>query len=158
MPRTEPGARWVLLAVVLYLAQAALEVRWGPLSRLQHDELFRRLTGSGLAAVVLAQVWLAWQRRTASAERARALLRRHRRVGVASLAVLFLHTTHPGYGYLLVFGLLIPLQVALGALWPSGHQDRERTLRPRWRVLHATLGLTLLAGLILHLWMVFAWS
>ena len=158
MPRTEKGTRWILLAVIFYLVQAALEVRWGPLERLQHQELFRRLSGTALAGVVLGQLWLAWKRRSASAARARLLLQQHRRLGLASLLVLFVHTTHPGYGYLLVLGLLIPLQVALGALWPAGHEPQERALRPRWKLLHATLGMTLLTGTLLHVWMVFAWS
>ena len=158
MPRTEKGSHWLLLAVAFYLLQAALEVSWGPLERLQHQELFRRLSGAALAGVVLGQLWLAWKRRTASAAKARSLLRLHRRLGIASLLVLFVHTTHPGYGYLLVLGLLIPLQVVLGALWPAGHASREQALRPRWRLLHATLGMTLLTGTILHVWMVFAWS
>lgn len=158
MPPTEPGARWILAAVGLYGLQAALDVHWGPLGRLQHDALYRKLSGAVLAAMVLGQLWGVWQRRTADAERSRALRVRHRRLGAASLGALFLHSTHPGYGYLLVFGLLIPAQVGLGALWPAGHGEPARRLRPRWRALHATLGLTLLTGLGLHLWMVFAWS
>ncbi len=157
MPRTEPAAKWILLAVGLYVAQAAAGLRWGPLGRLQHDDVFRWVSGSLLAAVVLGQLWLAWQRRSADAARARALLARHRQLGVASLGVLFLHATSPGYGYLLVLGLLIPIQVTLGALWPSGPGDQERRLRVPWRLLHATLGLLLLTGLLLHVWMVVAW-
>ncbi|GEM_PF-2882177 len=157
MPRIEPGSRWILLAVAVYLAQAGADVRWGPLSRLQHQDWYRLVSGGVLAAAVLGQLGLAWQRRTATAERSRALLVRHRQLGVATLGLLFLHATRPGFGYLLVLGLLIPLQVSLGALWPAGHRARERTLRPRWRVVHATLGMTLVAGLLLHLWMVFAW-
>ncbi len=158
MPPIEPGSRWILLAVGLYLGQAVLGIEWGPLNRWQDQEIWRRLSGAGLAAVVLAQLGLAWMRRSARAKRSRALLRQHRRLGVASLGVLFLHTSHPGYGYLMIFGLLIPLQVTLGALWPSGSGETSRSLRPRWRLLHATLGLCLLTGLGLHVWMVFAWS
>jgi hypothetical protein len=158
MPRIEPGAAWVLVAVVLYGVQAALGLSWGPLGRLQDVELYRWLSGAVLAGMVLFQVFMAIQRRLSDAERARVLLRRHRLMGAACLGMLFLHTTHPGYGYLLVLGLLIPIQVALGALWPAGHGKREQGLRPRWRMLHGILGLTLVTGLVLHVWMVFAWA
>ncbi len=158
MPRTERSAPGILLLVGLYLVQAVLDVSWGPLDRWQQRELWRRLTGAVLAGLVVGQVWLAWQRCTALAERSRALLRRHRALGVVALGALFVHTTGPGHGYLLVLGLLIPLQVALGALRPAETSARDLEHRAWWRRLHGGVGAMLLAGLGLHVWIVFAWS
>lgn len=138
--------------VLAYLVQGFVEVPWGPLDAWQVEESYRRWSGFALALIIATQVALALLRKTAMAAASRRYRRIHQVLGVLSLFALFLHSTSPGYGLLLGLGVLLPLQVVVGVLSPPAGD------RKRWRWLHRGLACLLVGGVLLHVWMVFAWS
>jgi hypothetical protein len=155
---TDGAQPWLVVLVGLYLVQAVVGVDWGPLSDWQQDEAFRRWSGAALAVLVFHQLILAWRRRVAQPSSARAILKIHRTCGALCLLFLFIHTTRIGYAYLMVLGLLIPLQVTLGALPPDASSEAGRTKRTWWRRSHAMCGFLLVIGVLFHLWMVYAYK
>ncbi len=157
-PATERGSILILVAALAYLVQASAGTDWGPLAFWQRDEAYRRWTGLALTLLLGAQWWVALARRAASAERARVLLRTHRRIGALALPGLFVHSTRLGYSYLLVLGLLLVAQVSVGALRPTGADSRALRLREVWVRIHVALAVLLAVGAGFHVWMVFAYS
>ena len=146
-----------LWAVAAYLIQALAGIDWGPLSAWQGDEPYRRWSGLALVLMIGAQWWIALARRAASAERARALRRWHRRVGGFALVGLFAHSTRLGFGYLMVLGLLLASQVTVGALRPAGSDPALQRLRGVWIRVHVVQAILLVVGAVFHVWMVFAY-
>jgi hypothetical protein len=156
--KVEPLAWPALVGAAVYLALAAAGVEWGPLDRWQDEESYQRWSGVALALLIAAQVVMAWRRKSAKAIAARQLLRAHRVLGLLALPVLWLHATAPGHGLLLGLGLLLPCQVMLGGLRPAGSDAAALQLRRWWRAAHGVLAALLVAGTLLHLYLVYAYS
>lgn len=158
MPRIDRWGWGVLALVLSYFGQAGMGLAWDPLASWQADETFRRWSGAAVAVSLGAQVWLAVARWKATAARGRALLRLHRTLGVASLFLLFMHARAPGAGLLFVLGVLMPLQVGLGAARPAGTDAAAQLHRQRWRPLHAAVGMFLVLAALVHVFLVFGYS
>src|SRR5262249_58914394 len=97
-----PRQRWLvgyglLAAVVLFVVQALLGIKWPLLDRLQATTAYSALTGTGLLVLLMLQWRLAYLRlRNGAAKSARAY-GLHIAIGPAVLGMMWLHSTHLGY-------------------------------------------------------------
>ena len=123
-----------------YVVQARLGFSWSGLAHLQTERTYKLGSGLALGSLLFYQ-WTVGTRRLFSPVGAVA---RHKLVGALAPAVLYLHATQFGYGYLalLVWAYLGTLAVALC------HRPivrlRARTLFSVWFVVHVAMSLAVL--------------
>lgn len=128
----------VLLA--MYLAQGLIGLEWQALARLQQNEIYKVISGCVLAVFLLYQ-WLVVRRRAYEPVRA---LFWHKLVGSLSPAVVYLHASQLGYGYLLIISLGFVVSTGLGLLHRPVLRIHFRPVYTWWFILHVATSSTLL--------------
>jgi ferredoxin-NADP reductase/CRP-like cAMP-binding protein len=126
-----PRQRWLvgyglLAAVLLFVIQALIGIKWPLLDRLQATTAYSALTGSALLVLLILQWHLGyvrWRNRARETSRAYGL---HIATGPAVLGMIFLHSTHLGYALSMAVSLSFLASLATGAL--LGAHPRS----PRW--------------------------
>ena len=129
----------LLVAVAAFVLQALIGISWPLLDKLQATTAYSALTGTGLLGLLLLQWHLGfvrWRRRAQETSRAYGL---HVAIGPAVLGIMWLHSTHLGYGMSMAVSLSFLVSLATGAI--LGAHPRS----PRWEGMRCAL----LAGHIL---------
>jgi len=136
---------------ILFLTQLDLGLEWGPLSVWQRHTWYKIASGSLLAGFVCFQWLLAFLRVNRWARAARALYSWHQTAGAFSPALLFLHSTRLGFGYLFVLSTVYVTNNVLGLVSPSTF-PRLKVLLPFWVIAHIALSVLLVAMVVYHVW------
>lgn len=122
-----------------YLAQAALGLEVPTLVALQADDTYKVVSGIALSVYVLVQ-WLVVSRRVFDPR----AVTRHKLYGALAPAVLYLHATRFGYGYLAVLAAVYLGVVLLGLGYRGVVRTRRlRVLFTSWFVAHVALSVIL---------------
>jgi ferredoxin-NADP reductase len=117
----------LLMVVAAFVVQALLGIKWPLLDRLQATMAYSALTGTGLLVLLVLQWRLAYLRlRHGAAKTARAY-GLHIAIGPAVLGMMWLHSTHLGYGLSMAVCLSFLGSLATGAL--LGAHPRS----PQWK-------------------------
>lgn len=118
--------------LVAYVVQA-LAIEWPWLVQQQADDMYKVVTGFGLAIYLHAQ-WSVRKHRS---------LARHKLGGALAPLVLYLHASRFGYGYLMLLAVIY-LGTALGGLLHAPVvQTRKRWLFTTWFVGHVATSVIL---------------
>lgn len=126
--------------LVMYVAQGLVGLEWQPLARVQQDDVYKVVSGCVLACVLLHQ-WLLGRRRLFDPIGA---VVSHKLVGAFAPAVLYLHTSRFGYGYLLLLSIGFIGTMGLGLLHRPVLRARARSLYTWWFILHVATSASLL--------------
>jgi len=144
-----------IVLLSLYTLQAAIGVDWGPLTTLQTQQAFRKWSGAALTLLIAAQ-WVHPMLRLTRPTRRSALSTWHRWLGSGVVVAFFVHTTHPGPGYLALLHYTLWTSLAAGmaqTVSPAGQRASLVLL-----TVHILASVLLLALLSFHIWVVFAYS
>ena len=142
--------------LIAYVVQAAIGVPWPILEDLQAEEQFRIWSGAVAAGFVALQ-WTHPMLRTAGSTRLRIFFNKvHRWLGSAVILAFFVHSTHPGVGYLSLVSVcvLLGLSMGMGQILAEPGSVMSRLLL----IGHVTLSVLLVGVLLFHVWVVFAYS
>jgi len=116
----------LLIAMAAFVVQALLGIKWPLFNRLQATAAYSALTGTALLVLLMLQWRLAYLRlRNGTAKSARAY-GLHIAIGPAVLGMIWLHSTHIGYGLSMAVCLSFLGSLATGAV--LGAYPRS----PRW--------------------------
>jgi hypothetical protein len=116
----------LLIAMAAFVVQALLGIKWPLFNRLQATAAYSALTGTALLVLLMLQWRLAYLRlRNGTAKSARAY-GLHIAIGPAVLGMMWLHSTHLGYGLSMAVSLSFLGSLATGAV--LGAYPRS----PRW--------------------------
>jgi methionine sulfoxide reductase heme-binding subunit len=131
------GDRIVLaLGIVLlvgYLVQARLAVEWPWLAGLQANDTYKVISGLVLGAYLYWQ-WSVASRRQFSPR----AVSHHKLGGALAPAVLYMHASRFGYGYLLLLGLCYLGTAMIGLLDAVSRRLRARWVYTLWFVVHVS--------------------
>jgi len=106
----------LLIAIAAFVVQALFGIKWPLFDRLQATAAYSALTGTGLLVLLMLQWRLAYLRlRNGAAKSARAY-GLHIAIGPAVLGMMWLHSTHLGYGLSMAVCLSFLGSLATGAL------------------------------------------
>ena len=106
----------LLITIAAFVVQALLGIKWSLLDRLQATTAYSALTGTGLLVLLMLQWRLAYLRlRNGAAKSARAY-GLHIAIGPAVLGMMWLHSTHLGYGLSMAVCLSFLGSLATGAV------------------------------------------
>jgi ferredoxin-NADP reductase len=123
----------LLIAIAAFVVQAQFGMKWPLLDRLQATTVYSALTGTALLVLLMLQWRLAYLRlRNGVVNTARAY-GLHVAIGPAVLGVMWLHSTHLGYGLSMAVCLSFLGSLASGAV--LGAHPRS----PRWKRARAML-------------------
>lgn len=128
----------VLLA--MYVAQGVIGLEWQALARLQQNEIYKVISGCVLACYLLYQ-WLVARRRVVDPVGA---LFWHKLAGAFAPAVVYLHASELGYGYLLLISVAFVVTTGLGLLHRPVLRIHARPLYTWWFILHVATSSSLL--------------
>lgn len=120
------------------------------LVKLQAEPLFKQLSGAALLVYFALQWTLSVARVRHWSQASRSLFALHQNLGVFGPALLYLHASKWGFGYLGILAGVLLANHALGIM-------RSGALLPRWSiglwaVLHIALSLLLVALAGYHVW------
>jgi methionine sulfoxide reductase heme-binding subunit len=139
------------ILLVLFLEQLALNVEWKTLQAWQGRVGYKIATGAVLAVFLSFQWLLAFCRMGRWGRAAKALYSWHQTVGVLAPALLFLHSTRVGFGYLVVLCSVYLVNNLLGLVNPCAF-PRLRSVLASWTVAHIALSVLLVALAGYHAW------
>jgi hypothetical protein len=131
-----------IVLLVAYLVQARMSVEWPWLAGLQANDTYKVVSGLVLGAYLYWQ-WSVGSRRQFSP---RAVFH-HKLGGALAPAVLYLHASRFGYGYLLLLGISYLGTSMVGLLDSVIRKSRARWLYTSWFVIHvATATILVMLG------------
>ena len=136
---------------VLFLEQLGLDLDWPALRALQGRFWYKVATGSLLATFLSFQWLLALCRVTGSMRAAKALYPWHQTIGALAPALLFIHSTRLGFGYLVVLCVVYLANNLVGLINPSAF-PRVKSVLSLWTVVHIALSVLLVALTAYHAW------
>src|SRR5215475_2535594 len=123
----------LLIAIAAFVVQALLGIKWPVFDRLQATTAYSAVTGAGLLVLLMVQWRLAYLRlRNGAAKSARAY-GLHIAIGPAVLGMMWLHSTHLGYGLSMAVCLSFLGSLATGAV--LGAYPRS----PQWESLRRVI-------------------
>jgi hypothetical protein len=150
-------SRAVLTSVVgmilwwLFVEQWWLGVDWPTVRSWQNQFGYKVATGVGLAVFIAFQWLLAVCRVSGAARAAKALYPWHQTVGALAPALLFLHSTRLGFGYLVFLTGVYLANNLVGLASPSAFHRLRRFLAA-WTVAHVALSVLVVALTGYHAW------
>ena len=136
---------------VLFLEQWGLDLDWPALRVLQSRFWYKVATGSLLATFLSFQWLLAVCRVTGYLRAAKALYPWHQTIGALAPALLFVHSTRLGFGYLVVLCAVYLANNLVGLINPSAF-PRVKSVLSLWTVVHIALSVLLVALTAYHAW------
>jgi hypothetical protein len=136
---------------VLFLEQLGLDLDWPALRALQSRFSYKLATGALLAAFLSFQWLLALCRVTGSMRAAKVLYPWHQTVGALAPALLFLHSTRLGFGYLVVLSVVYLANNVVGLVNPSAF-PRVKSVLSLWTIVHIALSVLVVALTAYHAW------
>ncbi|HMJ57005.1 MAG TPA: hypothetical protein VK540_33280 [Polyangiaceae bacterium] len=140
-----------LILWLLFLEQLGINARWETLQAWQGHTSYKIATGSALAVFICFQWLLAFCRVNGWGRAAKALYPLHQTIGALGPALLFLHSTRIGFGYLVVLCGVFLANNLLGLLNPSAF-PRLRAVISTWAIAHVALSILLVALAGYHAW------
>jgi hypothetical protein len=131
-----------VLALGLYVAQGCLHYEWSPLVTLQQDDRYKVASGCVLALYLLHQSFVSRRRVFAPIS----ALYWHKLAGALAPALLYLHASRFGFGYLLLLSSVFVGTIGIGLVHRIAM--RAKWLFTTWFILHVATAssLVVLAG------------
>ena len=136
---------------LLFLEQVGLGLDWPALHAWQGRFAYKIATGALLGVFLSFQWLLAICRISGRMRAARALYPWHQTVGALAPALLFLHSTRLGFGYLVVLTTVFLANHLVGLVNPSAF-PRVKSVLSLWTIVHIALSVLLLALTAYHAW------
>jgi len=133
-----------MVLIIVYVAQAFGDWRWGWLAALQEIELFKQITGLALILFFAVQWRLSAARMEGVPKSAKRLLISHRNWGVIAPLLLLMHANSFGYAYVRVLCLAFLGLVSLGLLHQTIVRLNRSWLMTCWLVIHVALATMLI--------------
>jgi sulfoxide reductase heme-binding subunit YedZ len=150
-------SRPVLTSVVgmilwwLFVEQWWLGVDWPTVRSWQSQFVYKVTTGAGLGFFIAFQWLFAVCRMSGATRAAKALYPWHQTVGALAPALLFLHSTRLGFGYLVFLTGVYLANNLLGLVSPSAFH-RLKPFLAAWTVAHVALSVLVVALTGYHAW------
>ncbi|HMI86833.1 MAG TPA: hypothetical protein VK550_22220 [Polyangiaceae bacterium] len=136
---------------VLFLEQWGLGLDW-PIIRAWQDRFPYKIATGALLGVFLSFQWfLAVCRVSGWMRTAKALYPWHQTLGALAPALLFLHSTRLGFGYLVVLCAVYLANNLVGLANPSAF-PRIKSILSAWTIVHIALSVLLVALAAYHAW------
>jgi hypothetical protein len=136
---------------ILFLEQWVLDLDWPAVRAWQVRFPNKIATGAGLAAFLSFQWLLALCRVGGFTRAARALYPWHQTIGALAPALLFLHSTRLGFGYLIALSSVYLANNVVGLVNPSAF-PRLKSVLSTWTIVHIALSVLLVALAGYHAW------
>ncbi len=133
-----------------YLIQDWYPLKWPWLVQMQTNDLYKQISGFGLALFTLSQWHLSLFRMQRKLAMAHKELSRHRQWGVLAPVFFYLHAHSFGYAYLFLFSTLYLVNFGVGLLHPYTYRTRNRLLVNAQLVTHVSLSCFLTILLSYH--------
>jgi hypothetical protein len=136
---------------VLFVEQSILGLDWPALRAWQGRFPNKVATGAALAVFLSLQWLLAVCRVGGFVRLAKALYPWHQTIGALAPALLFLHSTRLGFGYLVVLSSVYLANNVVGLANPTAF-PRIKSFLSLWTVVHIALSVLLVALAGYHAW------
>jgi len=145
-----------LILFSAYLLQEIFQLKFEALELLQAKEIFKRWSGLGLGLFIAFQ-WLLTFSRIIPRFRAKAqsINELHKWIGILSPLLLYVHSTHFGFGYLMLFSYLFLGNMLIGTINLDVLKSSKEWLFKGWMIVHVGLSMTITLLLFLHIGIVF---
>lgn len=138
----------------LYCLQDAFALKLSVLESWQASKAFKIATGVVLLAFILDQWRLSLARARRDTRAAKPLYRRHGSLGLVAPALLFLHATSFGHGYLVALAGTFLATCALGVVNRQNLDLESRSFWHCWMIAHVGLATLLLFLVVFHAYVV----
>ncbi len=136
---------------ILFLEQVGLDLDWPAVRAWQSRFSYKIVTGIGLGLFLSFQWSLAICRMGGFLRLAKALYPWHQTIGALAPALLFLHSTRLGFGYLVVLSTVYLADNVVGLVNPSAF-PRIKSILSLWTIVHIALSVLLVALAAYHTW------
>ncbi len=145
-----------MVFLLVYFLQFFLKVKWDWLEELQHDELYKRWSGLGIAIFILFQ-WLLTLTRVIPRLRKHAVKMTviHKWIGALSPVLFYVHSTGFGYGYLALLSYIFFANTLLGYVNLDVIKNNGELLFKGWMILHVAFSLIITILMFFHVGVVF---
>lgn len=159
----ERKTNYIYLAIslfVLYVLQEIAQVKFAPLENLQANETYRRWSGLVVFLFVtwqwaLSVVRIKWAHKPARVEKFYTI---HAWIGSFAPLLFYLHSTKPGFAYLLVLTLSFYANFCLGLINLDVLKKRAYWYFQSWMIAHVSLSIIITGLSIYHVWIVFYYN
>jgi ferredoxin-NADP reductase/CRP-like cAMP-binding protein len=152
---------WTILGLTgLYLLQALLGLTWSALENAQQSMLYSSITGLALVALIAYQWVLPTLRLRGQLKRAIRHYEWHKKLGLATPVLLYLHSVTLGYAYAFVLAVVWLSNGVVGALDKTLIKDarqREKYEGP-WLIAHVVLSCLVLSLALVHIYVAYAYK
>lgn len=145
-----------LILLIAFFLQFFLKLEWDWLFQLQHEEMYKRWSGLGLAVFIAFQ-WLLTLTRTIKRLRKNAMTMQtiHKWLGALSPIFFYIHSMSLGYGYLLLLSYIFFSNTLLGYLNLDVIKNSSDTFFKGWMIVHVALSILVTILMVFHITMVF---
>jgi hypothetical protein len=148
-----------VILFVLYLVQEIFSLKVNVLETFQTNENYRRWSGL-LVFLVIAYQWVLTivRLKTGNPYTLERFYRIHTWIGAFSPLIFYIHSTKPGFAYLLFLTLIFYANFVLGMVNLDVIKTRAKWYFQLWMVLHVSFSLLITSVTFYHMWIVFYYN